>query len=197
VLHFEGLEAIVAIFIAHCAHLFSVLVLYQLTLVVFARTAEAALTAAFLHIVSPAGLFLSAPFAESSCALLTFGGSLLFAKSLGPRGQSSTGQDLLVLASGVAFGIATTLRSNGILSGLLLLEEAFRTLFILKDGLNWSRIRRLLATGLGGLTVLLGFLLPQYIAWSEYCGQSSLASRRPWCENNLPSIYTFVQVHYW
>jgi phosphatidylinositol glycan class V len=127
--HYDGLEAIVAIIIAHSAHLLSVLVLYHLTLAIFAGAAGTALTAAALHIISPAVLFLSAPFAESSCALLTFSGCLLFTKSFGPN---SLGRDLLVLASGVA----TTFRSNKLLSGILLLEEAFRTLYFLRHGFH-------------------------------------------------------------
>jgi len=195
--HYDGLEAIVAICIAHCAHLLSVHMLYQLTLAVFASTAGFALTAACLHIISPAGIFLSAPYAESSCALLTFSGCLLFTKSFDVKGRLSAWQDLHVLLSGILFGIATTFRSNGILSGLLLLEEAFRTLFLLRNGLRLSTIRRLLAAGLGGLAVLVGFLLPQYIAYQEYCGQSSANMKRPWCARQIPSIYSFVQSYYW
>jgi GPI mannosyltransferase 2 len=192
--HYDGLEAIVAIVIAHSAHLLSVLVLYHLTLAIFAGAARMALTAAALHIISPAGLFLSAPFAESYFALLTFCGCLLFTKSFGPK---SPGRDLLVPASGMLFGVAATSRSNGLLSGILFLEEAFRTLCFLRHDFRLSTVRRLFATGLGGVAVAVGFLLPQYIAYSEYCGQPSSSTRRPWCDRTLPSIYTFVQVHYW
>jgi phosphatidylinositol glycan class V len=154
------------------------------------------LTAASLHIVSPAGLFLSAPYAESSCALLSFAGCLLFIKSLGGNGPIKPSHDMIMLLSGVLFGVATTLRSNGVLNGLLLLEEAFRTLWSLKSGFRIASFRRLIAAGLGGLSVAVGFLLPQYIAWTEYCGNSQI-SPRPWCKRTLPSIYTFVQDHYW
>lgn len=188
---YEGLEAVVAIVIAHISHLLSVIALYHLTLSVFAGGVETAFTAATLHILSPAGLFLSAPYAESSCAFLTFAGCLLFSKSLG---QSSATQDFLVLASGVVLGLATAFRSNGLLNGILLLEEAFRTLFSLRRGFQLSAVRRLLATGLGGLAVAFGFLFPQYIAYSEYCGQNT---GRPWCDEKFPSVYVFVQAHYW
>jgi phosphatidylinositol glycan class V len=195
--HYVGLEALLAIVIAHAAHLLSVLVLFSLTSAVFSESSSwLAFTAASLHIISPAGLFLSAPFAESSCALLSFIGCLLFTKSLGGNGPVTVSHDMLVLLSGVFFGIATTFRSNGILNGLLLLEEAFRTLWSLKIDSRISTFRRLIATGLGGLSVAVGFLLPQYIAYTEYCGNSGI-STRTWCERSLPSIYTFVQDHYW
>jgi len=195
---YEGLEGLVGIFIAHTAHLLSVFVLFNLTQAFFpSPTPEFAFTAAFLHILSPAGLFLSAPYAESSCALLTFSGCLLFTKSVPSKGQSTPVQDLLVLASGLVFGMATTFRSNGILNGLLLLEEALRILLQLKYGFHMATIRRLGATGLGGLSVAAGFLLPQYLAYSEYCTIADTDALRPWCGKFMPSIYTFVQEHYW
>jgi phosphatidylinositol glycan class V len=195
----EGLEALVGIAIAHAAHFLSVLVLFNLTLAVFPRSPPGfAFTTASLHIISPAGIFLSAPYAESSFALLSFAGILLFTKSFSSTGGTVTaGQDILLVLSGIFFGIATAFRSNGIINGLLLLEEAFRVLFRLQKGFNMSTIRRLGLTGLGGLSVAAGFLLPQYIAYSEYCGHASVQISRPWCERALPSIYTFVQAHYW
>lgn len=195
--HYDDLEGLIAVVIAHTAHLLSVPVLFRLTSAVFAEpSAWLAFTAASLHIISPAGLFLSAPYAESSCALLSFIGCLLFTKSLGGNGPVTASHDVLVLLSGVFFGIAATFRSNGILNGLLLLEEALRTLWSLKHGVRVSSFRRLIATGLGGLCVAVGFLLPQYIAYTEYCGNSGI-NTRTWCKRTLPSIYTFVQDHYW
>lgn len=187
-----------AICIAHTAHLLSALTLFSLTSALFPSSTSSgfALTAALLHILSPAGLFLSAPYAESSCALLSFLGCLLFTKSRTPSGATTTGHDLLVLAAGVILGAATTLRSNAILNGLLLLEEALRTLYDLTNGLHLANVRRLLAAGIGGLCVGVGFLLPQYIAYVEYCTPSDIQPRE-WCERNIPSIYTFVQDHYW
>ncbi|KAG4443790.1 hypothetical protein IFR05_000690 [Cadophora sp. M221] len=195
--NYVGVEGLVAICIAHVSHLLSVLAVFSLTRALFfTYSVTFAFRAAAFHIISPAGLFLSSPYAESSCALLSFTGCLLFTKSIVHKGPNTTTHDLLVLLSGICFGIATTFRSNGILNGLLLLEEAFRTLLMLKDGLQLSVLRRLLSTGLGGMSVGAGFLIPQYIAYSEYCGETGTAIR-PWCQRSLPSIYTFVQDYYW
>lgn len=199
VAHYDGVEAVVAICIAHFAHFLSVLLLFSLTFAVFpGSTTRFAFTAAALHIISPAGIFLSAPYAESSCALFAFAGCLAFAKSFTTERASATAKhDFLLFGSGVLFGISTTFRSNGILNGLLLLEEAFRVLLSLKDDFQMARIRRLIASGLGGLSVAFGFLLPQYISYSDFCREESVAILRPWCTKPLPSIYTFVQEHYW
>ncbi|CZR57088.1 related to Dolichyl-phosphate-mannose-protein mannosyltransferase [Phialocephala subalpina] len=196
-LRYEGLEALVAISVAHIAHLISVVLIFDLSLAVFPGSPpNFAFTAALLHIVSPAGLFLSSPYAESSCAALSFAGCLLFVKSIGQNGKSTAVHDLYLLISGVLFGIATTFRSNGILNGLLLLEEALRTLSTLPFETQTAVLRRIFAAGLGGLSVAVGFLLPQYIAYQEYCGIIDTAPRE-WCQRTLPSIYTFVQNHYW
>ncbi len=160
--------------------------LYCLTQAILAGVAKTALTANALHIISLAGLFLSTPYAESSCALLNFSGCLIFTKSSGPNSPS---WDLLLLVSGVLFGIANTCRSNGLLSGTLLLEEAFQTLYFLRHDFYLSTFRFLFATGLSGVAVVVGFLLSQYIAYSEYCGQPSSSAPRPWCDNAIQHIY--------
>ncbi|PQE33905.1 GPI mannosyltransferase 2 protein [Rutstroemia sp. NJR-2017a WRK4] len=194
---YEGLEALVGVLVAHTAHLLSTFCLYRLSLNLFISK-RYALTSALLYIISPAGIFLSAPFAESSCALFTFAGIYCFTNSFGAEnGNNTFGHDILVLLSGISFGIATTVRSNGLFSGLLLLEEAFRVLFSIRDGLHLAKIRRLIITGLGGMCAGAGFLLPQYLAYQEYCGGAGHESTRSWCTNMFPSIYTFVQEYYW
>lgn len=196
--HYEGLESLVGIFIAHFSHLLSVLALFSLTRTVFPGShTRFAYVTAILHILSPAGLFLSAPYAESSFSFLSFSGCLLLAKGSVDVGRTSAGTDLLVLLSGIVFGIATTFRSNGLLNGLLFLQEALQALLLFRHGFQISIVRRLAATGLGGMSIAVGFLLPQYIAYREYCEASTTHILRPWCERTPPSIYTFVQDHYW
>ncbi|QSZ34690.1 hypothetical protein DSL72_007545 [Monilinia vaccinii-corymbosi] len=195
--HYDGLEGLVGVLAAHISHLLSVLILYSLTLRLF-PSKRFALVTALLYIITPAGIFLSAPYAESSCAFLTFLGIFLFTKSFGSRSKSRTlGHDLLILISGVVFGVATTFRSNALLNGFLLLDEAFRNLIGLGNGFHIATIRRLIITGLGGICIGIGFLSPQYLAYQEYCRATDAESIRTWCSNTIPSIYTFVQGYYW
>lgn len=98
-----------------------------------------------------------------------------------------------MLAAGVLFGLATTVRTNGLLYGIIFLEEALRVLFSVKDGLTLTAIRRLAATGAAGLCTAFGFLLPQYIAYQDLCGTTSAA----WCSRSFPSVYTYIQAQYW
>jgi phosphatidylinositol glycan class V len=153
------------------------------------------LVAALLHIISPAGLFLSAPYAESSFALLSFTGYLLFALSCRAE-QRPWCRDLYTVSAGILFGLATAFRSNGILNGIPFAWEVLRHLPRLSQRPT-DTLRRLLALGVGGVFVAAGSLGPQAVAYLRFCSGTSAAPPRPWCQGYLPSIYTFVQQHYW
>ncbi|KAL2147451.1 hypothetical protein VTI28DRAFT_9351 [Corynascus sepedonium] len=187
-------EALAGIAVANTAHLLATLVLYRLGQVIW-RDQTLSLVAALLHVISPAGLFLSAPYAESSYALLAFSGFLLFA--LGCRAEgTSTRRDLYTIAAGACFGLATAFRSNGILNGLPFAVEVLRHLpALLRSPID--TLRRLLALGVGGVLVAAGSVGPQIAAYLRFCSGASGALPRPWCHGYLPSIFTFVQQHYW
>ncbi|KAM0331354.1 hypothetical protein ACHAQA_003026 [Verticillium albo-atrum] len=189
-------EAALGIFVSHAAHFAAVFTLYELVHTVWGPRRHLPLIAAVLHILSPAGLFLSAPYAESSFALLSFVGYLFLAKASQPASTplSRTG---LQVAAGVVFGIATTFRSNGILNGLPFAAEC--ALIVLLPFFDASRklsdVLSLAGPLVGGILVAAGSILPQYVAYARYC--SGASEPRPWCANTLPSIYNFVQQHYW
>lgn len=191
------IESLAGIFIAHLSHGLSVLVLYHLTDLIFTPSKRLplegkrlAFITACLHIISPAGMFLSAPYAESTFSLLSFSGYYLFIHS-SEGGTSSVRKEVSLLLAGLLFGMSVTVRSNGILNGILFLEEAVRALLSFK-------VKRLLAAGVGGALVGVGFLLPQVIAYQHFCGSTDeVIIRREWCTRMIPSIYSFVQSHYW
>ncbi|KAI9770447.1 MAG: ER membrane glycoprotein subunit of the GPI transamidase complex-like protein [Geoglossum simile] len=185
--------------IAHIAHLFSVIVLYRLTELMFGgrRGRKLAFIASVLHIITPAGVFLSAPYAESLFSLLNFSGHLIYATGSTPsRGGRSWGNDLLLVLSGAAFGLATTMRSNGLLNGIIYLFDVASELRSLsRNGIGIANARKIVALGVAGVLVGLGTVIPQWIAYLEYC--SGTESDRPWCRHTIPSVYTWVQDHYW
>ncbi|KAL2266180.1 hypothetical protein VTJ83DRAFT_5532 [Remersonia thermophila] len=204
-------EGLVGIAVASTAHFLSALALYRLGEVVFGRepsqrkTNPLPLIAALLHILSPAGLFLSAPYAESSFAFLSFTGYLLFALScrLDGHGKRPALRDAYTILAGILFGVATAFRSNGILNGIPFAWEVVRLL----PGLagedprrsKGDALRRLVALGLGGVCVAAGTVVPQAVAYQRFCfmmGDQGVEPR-PWCGRWLPSIYAFVQSHYW
>ncbi|KAJ4414315.1 ER membrane glycoprotein subunit of the GPI transamidase complex-like protein [Gnomoniopsis sp. IMI 355080] len=195
------LAALVGVIITHGCHFLSSLVLYRLGLHVWADSTWA-LVSALLHVLSPAGLFLSAPYQESPFSLLSFFGWLLLVEScLDARRLIS--RDVLTLLAGVSFGLATVFRTNGLLNGAPFAFEFFRTLYHLVEDLEPSssvtHIRRLAVLGFSGLFVAAGSLVPQFFAYRIYCtGRDGAGPEvRPWCLSFVPSIYNFVQKEYW
>ena len=119
--------AVVGMIISNSCHLLSVLVLERLVKSLDASEARerTAFIAAALQIFSPAGLFLSAPYAESLFALLSFLGHLCYAYSYHRADERRRiTHDVWLLASGIFFGLATTVRSNGILFGVMFAYDA-------------------------------------------------------------------------
>ncbi|KAF2449451.1 glycosyltransferase family 76 protein, partial [Karstenula rhodostoma CBS 690.94] len=191
------------IVVSNACHLVSVLVLHRLSNTLLGRqqSGRVPFVASMLHIVSPAGMFLSSPYAESLFAALNITGMLLYAqarkKDRLDRQQTVHG-DALILGAGSLFMLATWIRSNGLLSGILFLVDVVLFVSQLRKGeLSLNGIRRLIITCISGALLGLGAMIPQYVAYRQYCVSQASASTRPWCSKTLPSIYTWVQSHYW
>lgn len=193
---------VTGIAISTICHFLSVLVLYRLVaLVIGARGQQSRIpfVVCVLHTITPASLFLSAPYAESLFSLLNITGMLCYAKSkVALSSASSSSQEVLYkLCSGALFGLATTIRGNGLLSGLILLYDVVMQLSrLLSRRPNVYDICRIIITCISGTLIAVGFVGPQYVAYTEFCGAENLTTR-PWCENSIPSIYSWVQSHYW
>lgn len=145
-------------------------------------------------------MFLSAPYAESSFSFLNFAGYYLYAKAMLKHGEGKENQsDPLALLAGVVFGIATTFRGNGLFSGLLLVWDALACgARILRFTDVASNVRHLLTVSISGLLMACIAIVPQYLAYNEYCVLGGIDSdKRPWCSSWPPSIYTGVQRQYW
>lgn len=153
-----------------------------------------------LHVVTPASLVLSAPYAEALFSLLNLTGMLLYAQSK-PKAEGqppSLQEDALKLGSGILFAVATMMRSNGLLSGLILLYDVARYLpRIVSMQLTVHDMRRIVVTSVAGCFIALGFVFPQYLAYEEFCTGSSNSETALWCKRTIPSVYSWVQSHYW
>jgi GPI mannosyltransferase 2 len=185
-------EAVMCMVVAHLSHWLSVVVLYKISHLVL-RQQKLAFVAACLHIFSPAGLFLSTPYAESTFSLLSFFGYYLFAHG-SLAGPSSIRGDVLQLLAGGVFGVSSLFRSNGVFNGILFVHEAVRNLGSFLSDPRVSTFRRLVFVGLGGLLVGAGSLGPQLVAYLMFCTEES---PRPWCSRMIPSVYSYVQEVYW
>ncbi|KAK2762075.1 ER membrane glycoprotein subunit of the GPI transamidase complex-like protein [Arachnomyces sp. PD_36] len=193
--------AIAGIGISHICHFLSVLILYALTKNVFGSSnnddGAFCFVSAALHIISPAGAFLSAPYGEAIFSFLNFAGFYVYCSALlDERRGNSVRRSAKHIVAGALFAAATTNRSNGLLSGALFAYDAvFVSLRIVTSGISFDRLLHLLSIIMGGIIVALGVLWPQYVAYTLYCGADVVS--RPWCEKAIPSIYGWVQSHYW
>lgn len=154
---------------------------------------------AALHIINPAGGFLLSPCPETLFSFLNFLGFHLYLKGLRTQYQKrAINAEVHCLAAGAVFGLATTVRSNGLLSGALFLYDAAVTArHLLSGNLSVERFRRLIVVGIGGCLIALGAILPQFRAYGKYCNLGLPDESRPWCNEYVPSIYAWVQRHYW
>ncbi|KAE8132352.1 GPI mannosyltransferase 2 [Aspergillus pseudotamarii] len=193
--------ALVAITLSHITHYFSVLALYRLSINIFGHDSTSGRLISFLsaalHIICPAGAFLSAPYGESLFSFLNITGYYLYSASLldANAGKRASSDANLLLAAAL-LSIATAVRSNGILSGALFAYDALLQLrMIISQGISGDNLLRLGVIVVGGCVVALGLIVPQWIAYTAFC--MSDEPLRPWCEQLIPSIYGWVQVHYW
>ena len=178
--------------------------LHELTLTVYRRSSVHQLSkisflAACIHIISPAGIFLSAPYAESSFSLLNFAGCYLYAKAKTSTCVQNTKGDALIIFSGIIFGVGSTFRGNGLFSGLILIYDAVSSMSKIVHSTDIkANVRKLLVVCLSGVFMGSIAILPQWLAYKEYCTKLNAESVvRPWCSNWVPSIYAWVQKEYW
>jgi Gpi18-like mannosyltransferase len=193
--------ALIGVILSHICHYYSVLALHSLSANIFGSETSTqkliCFLSAALHIISPAGAFLSAPYGEPVFSLLNIFGYYLYTSSLiAEHNGAVLLRDLQVLTSAVLFAIATVVRSNGILSGFLFAYDAAILVWAtLTQGLSAHRFRRLVVIVVGGCIVGSSMVVPQILAYREYCmGGGDL---RPWCSWTVPSIYNWVQSFYW
>ena len=193
-------QAYAGVIISHVAHLSSVIILYglvhHLPIMDKKQRRKVAFVAASLHVFSTAGLFLSAPYSESLFSMLNFLGVLLHARipwemPLEKYGPFSL---LSLLLSGACFGLATTVRSNGLFSGLVYFHHVY---MLFHSRINLRTIVTIVVIGISAAIILSGMLFPQYMAYQEFCIAPSASELRPWCTRTLPSVYSWVQEHYW
>ncbi|KAH0348585.1 DUF409 domain protein, partial [Aureobasidium melanogenum] len=193
-------QAYAGVLISHVAHLLSVFVLHglvnRLPITDKLQRRKVAFIAACLHIFSSAGLFLSAPYSESLFSLLNFFGVFVHAGIPCELPLEGYGLHSLIrlLLSGASFGLATTVRSNGIFSGLIYFYHVY---MLFHSRINIHTIVTIAVIGISAAMILSGMLLPQYIAYQDYCVTPSDGNLRPWCSRSLPSVYSWVQEHYW
>ena len=212
-------SALAGVFLSHATHAAGVVVLYYMSKDVFQsllpksspsmHEAETlALLVSLLHIISPAGIFLSGPCTEALFSFLHFCGLWSYIRGyLHEKRGNLRLRNRFMISAGALIGIATTVRSNGILGGTLFaydaLYEGYHCLALVKKiGLRevtelQRRMAKTAVTVFAGCLAGLGLVAPQFLAWKEYCWSVQVDEKREWCARLVPSIYNWVQDRYW
>ncbi|SJX65610.1 related to GPI18-mannosyltransferase [Sporisorium reilianum f. sp. reilianum] len=166
--------------LANLAAALSPVLLHRLTWNV-TRNARLAWSAAVLSMFAPsAATTLAAPTPESFFSLASLVG-LLHLESSARLGW------VRLLAASFWFAVATSFRTNGV---LLIGYIAFKLVGEARlGGAVSAATKMVVATAV----CVSPSVLFQAWAYSRFC----LVAKRPWCEAQPPSIYTFVQSHYW
>ena len=192
--------AVAGVTLSHAAHYGSMLLMWAIA----SRITDPTSThrtlipsvAAMLYTFSPAGIFLSALSTEGVFAVQSFLGVYLYITIR--DGRSFLMACIRTILAGAIFMRATITRSNGILAGILFAIDAIdSTLYTVVEGLDITYLAKLASSVAAGLLVGWGMIWPQLAPYTDYCVTARVDQRREWCKNLLPSIYTFVQSHYW
>ncbi|KAL0027319.1 hypothetical protein WJX77_012423 [Trebouxia sp. C0004] len=148
------------------------------------KDARLADLAALLYIWNPASVFYSVAYTEGLFACTAFVG--LF--HLNQRPWLAT----------AFFCAASAARSNGILHCWFILHRLANMLYHQHDGqpLQGADCAMLLSqAALQCMLICLPAFAFQYAGWRSFCVGG--ITKRPWCSTKPPSIYSFVQSHYW
>ncbi|KAF2860063.1 glycosyltransferase family 76 protein [Piedraia hortae CBS 480.64] len=185
-------NALIGSLVACVSHALAVATIYKATIALLYflplhHRKQLAYATAVFHIFSPAGIILMAPYGEAPFALLQFVGMYCYVRAVKARVASKADAVYWTILTGICFALSATIRSNGVLSGLIFVWD-------LVEALALGEVREVLATGVAGTILAIGFAFPQVIAFYEFCTDST---PRPWCSAVPPSIYTFVQREYW
>ncbi|KAF9131258.1 hypothetical protein BGW39_002041 [Mortierella sp. 14UC] len=169
------------VIVANASFVAATVQLYRLSKELFGQEHFAFLSA-MLYTLTPSGIFMSAIYTESTFSLLSFTGMLFAAR-----------KEYLLAA--IAWSISCTARSNGILyAGFIIYDLVVR--MDLSKPLSYKGFV-LVKAGLLCAITWIGFVAVQFYGYLLYCTDASNIDARPWCNANIPLIYTFVQDFYW
>lgn len=162
---------IVGLILSNVAQLCSALVLYEYTMILSSGFSSIALKSSVLFLWSSMGVFGTVAYSENFAALWSIIG--LYLREASFLNQKSS----VYIFSSIFFTLAFWTRSNCIVLGAIYLY----------DLLTHQKKRSLFA----GILLGIGVLASLYPPYSEFC------PGRPWCNDLVPSLYSYAQKKYW
>ncbi|KAJ8328132.1 ER membrane glycoprotein subunit of the GPI transamidase complex-like protein [Batrachochytrium dendrobatidis] len=174
------LLVISGILISNTCFVMATVALYKLSAHVL-HDNHIAFVSAILFAFNPAGIFMSSIYTESPFALCAFMGMLNMV-------QGHT------WAAALWWSGASSLRGNGILFAGFFIWDLLHP--FAKHTIQTQTMYRIVRNTIALGVVVAPFILFQYYGWTLFCTENA-DTYRPWCNHRIPSIYSFVQAHYW
>lgn len=196
-------KLVLGIACSNLCHLGSCIVLYYLTIQVFKtsklfnkKAQRLALVTSLAYVISPAGIFMTAPYSESPCAFFSMGALYLREVSINRENfrHSNSSNSLKAhwvykvsyLLSGLLVGLAYGIRINCILLGILFVYDLYE--FGVK---NQDRHDSMFALA-SGFQLFVSIVISSWYPYSVFC-----PARGEWCHYWIPSLFQYAQSHYW
>lgn len=165
-------------------------VLYYIALAAL-KHEEMAFRSALVFCFSPANPFFFALYTESTFALTSFVGIYLAMYSSG----SPMSRFFRNLAASLSFAAASSIRSNGtVLAAFILYMAVIHAIAALKKRKFVQALFELVSALLCSVVSCLPLVIYLHSAYERYC---LTEFPRPWCFDNVPNLYSFVQSQYW
>ncbi|KAI9254454.1 GPI mannosyltransferase 2 [Phascolomyces articulosus] len=162
-----------AVLITNISFILAAGTLFKLTRSIFPGHPQLAAISAIAFCLSPPCMFMSSVYTESPFAWLSFTGMLWYSKKH-------------YLAAALVWGVTSSVRSNAIVySGFFMYD------LILRRFGKCSMVTGLIRAMVYMAITFSGYAAVQYYGYLEYC------PGRPWCEQTIPMLYSFVQKEYW
>ncbi|KAK3030113.1 hypothetical protein RJ639_038862 [Escallonia herrerae] len=158
---------------------------FMLSLVVL-KDPEAALRASILFCFNPASVFYTSIYTESLFALLSIGG--VYHLMLGANNIAT-----------VFLALSGSARSNGVLNAGYICFQTMHSAYdaiILKKNAH-SALQVLIGGAFRCVCIFVPFIAFQVYGYRNMCLGRSPDEIRPWCRARLPSLYNYIQSHYW
>lgn len=154
------------------------------------QSEDLAYTSALVFCWSPANPFFLSLYTESTFAFFSFSG--IYLASYGP--SDDLHRLIVTLVSSLCFAVASSIRSNGVVMAGFIVYPALCRAYHALIAKRWTTVATsVLECSVGSLVSVTPFLVYLYTAYQRYC----VGFTRPWCEETVPNIYSFVQSFYW
>lgn len=153
------------------------------------RAKSIAIASTLAYIISPGGIFLVAPYSESFCNVLVIT-ALWFreaslAKNVAVPSFKNVTSVLLYGASGLLIATAFGVRANSVLFGVFYLFDLYNSW---KNSFHGDSIVAIFT----GAQIAGAIAISIWYPYTKFCPE-----RGEWCDNWIPSLFSYAQSKYW